>query len=96
MIRPDVVWFGEMLDQDDLDRAFAGLSNCEAVLVVGTSGMVYPAAGFPQAAKNMGAAVVEINPEETPISEVADVFVKATAGEALPPLVERLKAARAG
>ena len=94
-IRPDVVWFGEMLDQDDLDRACVGVSDCEAVLVVGTSGMVYPAAGFPQAAKSMGATVVEINPEETPISEIADIFVKATAGEALPLLVAGLKAARA-
>ncbi|MGD8413618.1 MAG: NAD-dependent deacylase [Candidatus Latescibacterota bacterium] len=94
MIRPDVVWFGERLDEDDLDRAFAGLSTCEAILVVGTSGMVYPAAGFPQAAKNLGAAVVEVNPEETAITNVADVFVKASAGEALPVLVERLKAAR--
>ena len=94
MIRPDVVWFGEMLAQEDLDRAFAALSACEAVLVVGTSGIVYPAAGFPHAAKNLGAAVVEVNPEETPITDVADVFIKARAGEALPPLVERLKAAR--
>ena len=94
MIRPDVVWFGEMLAQEDLDRAFAALSACEAVLVVGTSGLVYPAAGFPHAAKSMGAAVVEVNPEETPITDLADVFVKASAGEALPPLVEQLKTAR--
>jgi NAD-dependent deacetylase len=91
VIRPDVVWFGEMLDQDDLDRAFAALSNCEAILVVGTSGLVYPAAGFPAAAKRMGAKVVEVNPEETPITDIADVFVKAPAGEALPAIVERLK-----
>jgi NAD-dependent deacetylase len=96
MIRPDVVWFGEMLDQDDMDIVFEGLSTCEAVLVVGTSGIVYPAAGFPQAAKNLGAAVVEVNPEETPITDVADVFVKSPAGEALPLLVERLKSARGG
>jgi NAD-dependent deacetylase len=94
LIRPDVVWFGEMLAQEDLDRAFAALSSCEAVLVVGTSGIVYPVAGFPHAAKSMGAAVVEVNPEETPITQLADIFVKATAGQALPVLVERLKTAR--
>jgi NAD-dependent deacetylase len=94
-IRPDVVWFGEMLAQDDVDRAFAGLSACDAVLVVGTSGIVYPAASFPHVAKSMGAAVVEVNPEETPISLLADVFIQAEAGDALPKLVERLKAARA-
>ncbi len=94
MIRPDVVWFGEMLDQDDLDRAFAGLSSCEAILVVGTSGLVYPAAGFPHAARSMGATVVEVNPEKTPITDLADVFVESPAGEALPLLVERLREAR--
>lgn len=94
MIRPDVVWFGEMLGQDDLDRAFAALSTCEAVLVVGTSGIVYPAAGFPGAAKSRGAIVVEVNPEETPITTIADVFVKAPAGEALPVIVARLKERR--
>jgi NAD-dependent deacetylase len=91
MIRPDVVWFGEALDVDDLDRAFRALTSCEAVLVVGTSGIVYPAAGFPGAAKSSGALVVEVNPEETPITALADVFVKATAGEALPAIVERIK-----
>jgi NAD-dependent deacetylase len=94
MIRPDVVWFGENLSPDDIDRAFAGLSSCEVILVVGTSGIVYPAAGFPHAAKTMGASVVEVNPEETPITDLADVFVRAPAGEALPVLVEQLSRAR--
>jgi NAD-dependent deacetylase len=96
MIRPDVVWFGEMLDQDDLDRAFGALSSCEVILVVGTSGLVYPAAGFPHAAKSRGAKVVEVNPEETPITDLADVFVESPAGTALPILVERLQKARNG
>jgi NAD-dependent deacetylase len=91
MIRPDVVWYGEMLDPDHLDRAFAALIACDAILVVGTSGMVYPAAGFPGAAKSSGAKVIEVNPEETPISEIADVFVKAGAGEALPAIVDKLE-----
>jgi len=95
-IRPDVVWFGEALDTDDLDRAFRALTSCEAVLVVGTSGIVYPAAGFPGAAKSSGALVVEVNPEETPITGLADVFVKAPAGEALPAIVERLEQIRRG
>jgi NAD-dependent deacetylase len=95
VIRPDVVWFGEMLDQDDLDRAFAALSTCEVVLVVGTSGIVYPAAGFPGAAKRMGAKVIEVNPEETPITDLADVFVKDTAGAALPAIVSGISSARA-
>jgi NAD-dependent deacetylase len=96
MIRPDVVWYGEMLDADNVERAFEALSRCDVVLVVGTSGIVYPAAGFPGAAKQSGASVIEVNPERTPITEVADVFVQAGAGEALPPLVERVKELRGG
>jgi NAD-dependent deacetylase len=94
-IRPDVVWFGEMLDEDNLARAFAALSECEAILVVGTSGIVYPAAGFPGVARANGAFVVEINPEETPITDLADVFIRSGAGTALPALVERVRALRA-
>jgi NAD-dependent deacetylase len=94
MIRPDVVWFGEMLAQENLDRAFNAISTCEAILVVGTSGIVYPAAGFPGAAKSLGAKVVEVNPEETPVTLLADVFVKAPAGEALPAIAERIKERR--
>jgi NAD-dependent deacetylase len=62
--------------------------------VVGTSGIVYPAAGFPGAAKTMGAKVIEVNPDETPITLLADVFVKAPAGEALPTIAERIKELR--
>ena len=62
--------------------------------MVGTSGLVYPAAGFPHAARSMGATVVEVNPEKTPITDLADVFVESPAGEALPILVERLREAR--
>jgi len=90
-IRPDVVWFGEMLDEDDLNRAFGALSDCDAILVVGTSGRVYPAAGFPGVAKSYGAVVVEINPEETPITNSADVFIRTGAGEALPQLLDRIR-----
>jgi NAD-dependent deacetylase len=92
LVRPDVVWFGEM--PQGLDRAFEALSNCGAVLVVGTSGLVYPAAGFAGVAKRGGAAVVEVNPERTSITQDADVYIAARAGDALPPLVEAVKAAR--
>lgn len=94
LIRPDVVWFGEMLDSNDLDRAFAALEACDTLLVVGTSGTVYPAAGFPEVARKAGAAVIEVNPERTPISGIADVSLRATAATALPTLVEAVALAR--
>lgn len=89
-LRQDVVWFGEMLDPLQIDRAYGALALCDAILVVGTSGLVYPAAGFPLVAQSAGARVIEINPEETAITPRADVFVRATAGAALPPLVDAL------
>jgi NAD-dependent deacetylase len=59
--------------------------------VVGTSGTVYPAAGFAAVAKEHGACVIEINPEETPMTREADVFLRGTAGQMLPQLVSSLK-----
>ncbi len=87
-LRPDVVWFGEMLDPDHLERVYAALVHCDVVLVVGTSGLVYPAAGIPAAGRAAGASVIEVNPEETPVTEIADVFVRAPAGEALPAIAD--------
>jgi NAD-dependent deacetylase len=95
LIRPDVVWFGEIPAHEDFERSASALESCEAILVIGTSGMVYPAAGFPAMAKRAGAKVVEVNPEQTPITLFADVFIKAPAGEALPAIVERIKKTRA-
>jgi NAD-dependent deacetylase len=82
-LRPDVVWFGEMLDPTNLERAFQVSASCEVMLVVGTSGLVHPAAGFPEDAKRAGAFVMEINPEPTPISAVADAWIRSGARDAL-------------
>jgi NAD-dependent deacetylase len=60
------------------------------MLVVGTSGIVYPVAGFPEVARRAGARIVEVNPEETPITALADLFLKGAAGEVLPRLVDRI------
>ena len=91
-IRPAVVWFGEMLPEDAIARSYRTLSNCDTLLVVGTSGTVFPAAGFPAVAKQAGAKVIEVNPEETPVTLDADVFLRGPAGEVLPELVLSLKA----
>jgi NAD-dependent deacetylase len=86
LIRPDVVWFGELLPEHAVHLAYSALERCEVMLVVGTSGVVYPAAGFPEVARNHGARVIEINPEATPITPLADVFLGGRAGEILPRL----------
>jgi len=86
-LRPDVVWFEEMLPGDALARAEDAARRCELLLVVGTSAEVYPAAALPFHAKSAGASVVEINPETTPVSQHADFVLRAPAGIALPALL---------
>ena len=87
LIRPGVVWFGEPLPQDEWDRAEARMLAADLVVVVGTSGVVQPAAGLPALAKQFGARVLEIAPEETELSRVADVSWRSTAAQGLPELV---------
>lgn len=82
MVRPAVVWFGEPLDQAVLDRARAAAA-CDVFLTVGTSAVVYPAAGLIPDAKANGATVIEINPDATGASQVADVTLRMKAHEAL-------------
>lgn len=84
LLRPDVVWFGEPLDTDVLGAAFAAAGAADLCLVVGTSSVVYPAAAVPEIALRAGAALVEVNPEETPLSPLATVTVRAAAGAVLP------------
>ena len=90
LLRPNVVWFGESLDPDILGKAFDTARNCEAMLIVGTSGIVQPAASLSLHAKQGGAVVAEINLEKTPQSGHMDFFLTGKAGEILPMLVEGL------
>lgn len=83
-LRPDVVLFGEMLPPGALEFAAARAHACELCFVVGTSGLVYPAAGLPEIAKAAGAYVVEVNPEPTPLSDLCDEVLTGKAGEVLP------------
>lgn len=85
--RPGVVWFGEPLPEGALFRAFEASSSAECVLVVGTSGVVQPAASLALRAKDAGAFVVEINPEATPLSSISDLRLSGKAGELLPTLL---------
>lgn len=90
-LRPDVVWFGESLDPRHLATADAAIASCDVLLVVGTSGLVYPAAGFAEVAREHGARVVEINPERTPLTALADVFVAGGAKTILPALAAQTR-----
>jgi NAD-dependent deacetylase len=95
-LRPDVVWFGEMLDPQVLGEAERRCCDAEAVLVVGTSGLVYPAAGLPLQAKRAGATVIIVNPQPSEIDSVADLVVRGTAAGALPALLAPSPAQRPG
>jgi len=87
LIRPDVVWFGEMLPVEAITRAQELARESEVFLSVGTSATVEPAASLPYLAKGNGAFVLEINPEITPLSPVADESIHLPADKVLPMLV---------
>jgi NAD-dependent deacetylase len=93
LIRPDVVWFGEQLPTHEIDRTYGALRGCDAILVVGTSGTVYPAAGFAAVAREVGAKVIVVNTEPTPEIR-SDVFLQGPAGEVLPGVVLEVKKGR--
>lgn len=94
LVRPAVVWFGEMLPEAAVQAAWHAAETCDVMLVVGTSGVVYPAAQLPHVAKVNGAFVVNVNPE-TDRSDVADIMLQGTSGTVLPALVETVARARA-
>jgi NAD-dependent deacetylase len=89
LLRPDVVWFEESLPEDVWEQAVAAASACRCFLVVGTSAVVYPAAGLIGMARGRGAAVIEVNLQPTAVSHRVDVGLYGPSGEVLPRLVER-------
>jgi NAD-dependent deacetylase len=90
LIRPGVVWFGEMLPRDPVDRAWSAVGSCDALLVVGTSAVVYPAAELPSIAFRRGCPVIDVNPSSTPITDDVDVWIPERAEVALPALADLL------
>lgn len=91
LLRPHIVWFGEPLDPMDTLAAQVESSSCDLMLVIGTSAVVYPAAGFPMVAKQNGAVIIEVNIEPTPISEYADISLFGKAEEVLPALLAAMR-----
>lgn len=88
LLRPNIVWFGEMLDGRVLRNAMAAVSACDFFIVAGTSAAVQPAASMPLMAREAGAYVIEINPEETALSAQVNESLQAPSGTALPQLLE--------
>jgi NAD-dependent deacetylase len=91
--RPDVVWFGEVLPQDAIDRATAIAGRSDFCFSIGTTSLVHPAAGLPLIARGNGARLVEINPVETSLSAQADQCLRGSAAAALTAIRDQLRAA---
>ncbi len=85
MLRPHIVWFGESLDAKDIDHAMKALESCEVLLVIGTSGVVQPAASFASIARSAGAFVAEINPEAS--ASASHAALRGRASEVVPLLL---------
>lgn len=88
LLRPDVVWFGEALPERELMEAFAAAQQCDVFIAAGTSAIVQPAASLPLLAARSGAVLVEVNPQETPLTGEADYFLQGPSGSVRPALVQ--------
>jgi NAD-dependent deacetylase len=92
ILKPDVVFFGEPIPWEAQTRSFEEARTCDLVLVVGTSAVVYPAAGIPTSARQSGAKIIEINTESTPLTGyISDYLIQGTAGTILPRIVEEVR-----
>ncbi len=94
LLRPGVVWFGEHLPAAALEHASAALESCDTFLAIGTSAVVYPAAGFGETVHAGGGTVCEINIDDTPLSDLVDISVRAPAAAVLPRVCEMLSDGR--
>jgi NAD-dependent deacetylase len=94
LLRPDVVWFEEPLPETEMERAATASTTCDVFFSIGTSTIVYPAAALPFEALRAGATVVEINPQPTPLTMLAQFNLPEAAGVALPVLMKALNASR--
>jgi NAD-dependent deacetylase len=95
-VRPGVVWFGESLPIPVWQRATDALEGCDALLVVGTSGIVQPAATLPRLVKSRGRPVIEINPASSEITPLAEIHWRVTAAEGLAEMVDAMVRATRG
>ncbi len=90
LLRPDVVWFGEAIPQDVWQKSIEFLISADVAIICGTSGVVWPAAGVPEIARNYGVKTIEINIEPTPITPIMDLSIIGPAAKILPEIVKKL------
>jgi NAD-dependent deacetylase len=96
LLRPAVVWFGESLPPAIWDAAERAVGEADVLLVVGTSAVVYPAAGLAAHARRLGRSVIEINLDPTPLTDDVDLSLQGAAGSILPLIVDAVEVLRAG
>lgn len=89
LMRPGVVWFGEALPSEALEVAFEAVRRAQVFLVLGTSAVVFPAAGLPRVALEQGSRVIEINLEPTELTSLAQISLRGKTGELLPQIIGR-------
>ncbi len=90
LMRPCIVWFGETLPENALQRSFEAMAECDLFISIGTSGTVEPAASFILAAKENGARTIEINRDPTPNTSIVDIALQGASGEILPEVLAQL------
>ncbi|MBI1886585.1 MAG: NAD-dependent deacylase [Chloroflexi bacterium] len=91
VVKSDTVMFGEPIPRDALEECIQQTAACDCMLLVGTSAVVYPAASFPADVKMQGGKLIEVNPNETPLTETSDVVLRTAAGESLPRVVQKVR-----
>jgi len=92
IIRPDCVFFGEQIPEANLDRSRKVSANCDLMLIIGTSGVVQPAAMMPHIAKDSNAFIIEINADPTPYTNmISDIFLQGRAGEIMKKIINELE-----
>ena len=92
ILRPDAVFYGEVIPDDAMWRSKQAATDCDLMLVIGTSAVVQPASMMPVIAKNKGAKIVEINPERTPLThEISDYLIMGKAGEVMNRIMEAME-----
>ena len=89
--RPDIVLFGEKLDQELFYRGVELARSSDLMLILGTSGVVYPAALIPNYARKAGAKIIEINPEQSSVSNLAEITIRSGSAAALPAVLQTMR-----